>query len=162
TTSTTVPYRLTFDASGDVRTDTYTHPNSVSGVWCIQAFGSVVNPGSVDAAQLASDLAALDAAFQALSATVASGNVGLGAGQAWYDETASRVQGTTYTNTYGRPIMVNVTVYTSSTNSASFYVDGVCVSFAVANATANFYTLSAIVPGGATYRLAQPAGLLSG
>ncbi|MNT27879.1 hypothetical protein D3C72_1635310 [compost metagenome] len=32
----------------------------------MHAFGAVVNPGSVDAAQLASDLAALDAEFQTL------------------------------------------------------------------------------------------------
>ncbi len=40
------------------------HPTFVSGVWTIQAFGTVTNPGSVDAAQLASDYAALNAAFQ--------------------------------------------------------------------------------------------------
>ncbi|MFY3603265.1 phage tail protein [Achromobacter xylosoxidans] len=41
-----------------------THPQNVTGVWTIQAFGAVTNPGSVDAAQLASDYAALNAAFQ--------------------------------------------------------------------------------------------------
>ena len=40
------------------------HPTFVSGVWIIQAFGAIVNSGSLDAAQLASDLAALNASFQ--------------------------------------------------------------------------------------------------
>lgn len=57
--------RLTFDASRVARTATETRPTNVSGVWTIQAFGAVTNPGSVDAAQLSSDLAALQAAYQA-------------------------------------------------------------------------------------------------
>ena len=55
----------TFDASLVARTATESRPSNVSGVWTIQAFGAVTNPGSVDAAQLASSLAALQAAYQA-------------------------------------------------------------------------------------------------
>ncbi|MCZ8437195.1 phage tail protein [Achromobacter xylosoxidans] len=47
-----------------------TRPLNATGVWTIQAFGAVTNPGSVDAAQLASDYAALSAAFQSLSAAI--------------------------------------------------------------------------------------------
>lgn len=68
--STADHYSLAIDISRNVRTDVYTRPNSVSGVWCIQAFGAVVNPGSVDAAQLASDMAALNAAFQTLAGEI--------------------------------------------------------------------------------------------
>lgn len=56
--------RLTFDASRVARTATETRPTNVAGVWTIQAFGAVTNPGAADAAQLASDYAALNAAFQ--------------------------------------------------------------------------------------------------
>lgn len=56
----------TFDASRVARTTTETRSLNVTGVWTVHAFGAVVNPGSVDAAQLASDLAALDAEFQTL------------------------------------------------------------------------------------------------
>lgn len=62
--------RLTFDASRVARTATETRPTNVAGVWTIQAFGAVTNPGSADAAQLASDYAALSAAFQSLSAAI--------------------------------------------------------------------------------------------
>lgn len=56
----------TFDASLVARTATETRPSNVSGVWTIQAFGTVVNPGSVNAAQLASDYAVLNSAVQGL------------------------------------------------------------------------------------------------
>lgn len=46
------------------RTAPETRSTNVSGAWTIQAFGAVTNPGSADAAQLASDLAVLQAAFQ--------------------------------------------------------------------------------------------------
>lgn len=58
--------QTTFDASRVARTAAETRPLNVTGVWTVHAFGAVVNPGSVDAAQLASDLAALDAEFQTL------------------------------------------------------------------------------------------------
>jgi len=58
---------VTFDASRVARTAAETRSLNATGVWTVHAFGAVVNPGSVDAAQLASDLAALQAAFQALS-----------------------------------------------------------------------------------------------
>ncbi|MFY3630846.1 phage tail protein [Achromobacter xylosoxidans] len=45
-------------------------PLNVTGVWTIQAFGAVTNPGAADAAQLASDYAALNAVFQSLSGAI--------------------------------------------------------------------------------------------
>ncbi|GEM_PF-2109590 len=58
--------RITFDASLAARTATETRALNVTGVWTVHAFGTVANPGSVEAAQLANDLAALGAAFQSL------------------------------------------------------------------------------------------------
>lgn len=55
---------------GPPRSGDKTHPQNVTGVWTIQAFGVVTNPGSVDAAQLASDYAALNAALQSLSGAI--------------------------------------------------------------------------------------------
>ncbi|WP_348995573.1 phage tail protein [Achromobacter sp. HNDS-1] len=57
-------YSFSFDASRVARTAGETRPLSVSGVWTIQAFGTVTNPGAADAAQLATDYAALNAALQ--------------------------------------------------------------------------------------------------
>ncbi|MFY2022810.1 phage tail protein [Achromobacter dolens] len=55
---------IRFDSAAVTRTASETRVTNVSGVWTIQAFGAVTNPGSVDAARLASDLAMLQAAFQ--------------------------------------------------------------------------------------------------
>ncbi|MFY3289103.1 hypothetical protein ACOTEE_27635 [Achromobacter xylosoxidans] len=59
-----------FDNSVVARTAAENRPTNVSGVWIIQAFGAVTNPGAADAAQLASDYAALNAAFQTLSSQI--------------------------------------------------------------------------------------------
>ncbi|MFM9894672.1 phage tail protein [Achromobacter xylosoxidans] len=55
---------IRFDSAAVTRTAPETRSTNVSGAWTIQAFGAVTNPGSADAAQLASDLAVLQAAFQ--------------------------------------------------------------------------------------------------
>lgn len=92
-----------FDASRVARTAAETRPQNVSGVWTVQAFGAVTNPGSADAAQLASDYAALNAAFQTVRSQV------LGVGQSYQDVTASRAFDlTVYTNTTGRPIVIHI------------------------------------------------------
>ncbi|CKH74866.1 MULTISPECIES: phage tail protein [Achromobacter] len=57
--------------NGTPRTAAETRPINVSGVWTIHAFGAVTNPGSADAAQLASDYAALNSAFQTLNGQLA-------------------------------------------------------------------------------------------
>lgn len=57
-------------ANGTPRTASETRPINVSGVWTIHAFGAVTNPGAADAAQLASDYAALNAALQTLSGQI--------------------------------------------------------------------------------------------
>jgi hypothetical protein len=59
-----------FDASRVARTAAETRPQNVTGAWTIQAFGAVTNPGAADAAQLASDYAALNAAFQSLDSAI--------------------------------------------------------------------------------------------
>jgi hypothetical protein len=78
----------------------------------------------------------------------------IGVGQTWQDVTASRASETTYTNSTGKPIMVNVM---ETTNSNSYlYVDGVLVAQAVG--TGSDSTMSAIVPNGSTYSATLPGG----
>ncbi|CUK06612.1 Uncharacterised protein [Achromobacter xylosoxidans] len=62
---------LAFDNEAVVRTASENRPKNVAGAWTIQAFGVVTNPGNVDVAQLASDHAALNAAFQQLEEQLA-------------------------------------------------------------------------------------------
>lgn len=55
---------MTNGANGTPRIASETRSLNVAGVWTVHAFGAVVNPGSVDAAQLASDYATLSGSFQ--------------------------------------------------------------------------------------------------
>lgn len=78
---------------------------------------------------------------------------GIGIGQTWQDVTSSRVGGTTYTNSTGKPIMVNIVRgQRGYVNSISLTVGGVVVARSVTASDAGS-TMSAIVPNGATYIL---------
>lgn len=138
---------------GPPRSGDKTHPQNVTGVWTIQAFGAVTNPGSVDAAQLASDYAALNAALQTLSGKIASA---FGVGQAWQDQTVptQRQNGIVYTNSTGKPIIVTV-AGTSDTAGASitFYVDTVPSSTSTYPSAPAIIAASAVIPPGSTYRI---------
>jgi hypothetical protein len=77
-----------------------------------------------------------------------------GFSQQWYDVTAQRALGVTYSNTTGKPIMVNVSV-TLNNADTGIYVNNILVS-------RSFYTfnqvavlLTAIVPPNGTYALIQ-------
>ena len=83
----------------------------------------------------------------------------LGVGQTWQDVAASRSAGVTYTNTTGKPIVVNVTCIRSAATSpvSSFVVDGVTVNriISTSGVVSGGETLDAssqvIVPNGSTY-----------
>jgi hypothetical protein len=75
----------------------------------------------------------------------------IGVDQTWQNLTASRVVGTTYTNSTGRPIAVSI--YASTTNPGGrLTVDGITVSYQyIASGTAGAAGPSAIIPNGSTY-----------
>lgn len=79
----------------------------------------------------------------------------LGYGQTWQDVSGSRVSGTTYYNTTGKPIMVIVTSSSSSSNgqSLTLTIAGVSVSNAYFALTTNQFVgnCTGIVPPGASY-----------
>jgi hypothetical protein len=56
----------TYTLANGAGVGTETRPLNMTGVWTVHAFGAVVNPGSVDAAQLASDYGTLNALVQNL------------------------------------------------------------------------------------------------
>lgn len=97
--TTTVTASLTFDASRSVRTSHETRPHNIAVMWCIKAWNAPVNQGTIDIAGLAANVSALGSRPRSL-----------GDGQAWQNVTASRVSGTVYTNTTGRPIQVQVSI----------------------------------------------------
>jgi hypothetical protein len=92
--------------------------------------------------------------------------VPLGVDQTWQNVTASRAVSTTYTNTTGRPIVVAIS---GSIGSFANYnivlsVDGVIVEAPAGSLNGDGAapnSVSAIVPNGATYRVAPNAGTLS-
>ena len=75
----------------------------------------------------------------------------LGFGQTWQNVLASRALATNYTNTTGRPILVQVGVVGAGVVS-SMLVDGVTVS-AIGSAGGDRATHSAVVPNGSVYRV---------
>ena len=83
-------------------------------------------------------------------------NTQLGVGQTWQNVSGSRVLGTTYTNTTGKPIVVSV----SGTNTAlgtqglSLSVSGLVVATVAQNSgatTGYSVVVSAVIPVSATY-----------
>src|SRR5574343_126362 len=91
----------------------------------------------------------------------------LGVGQTWQDLTSTRVHNTVYTNTTGRPILVQVLVIHLNTGGMVLLVDGLVVSFESAaigsGANVNLRAvLSAVVPAGSTYQTEPPTPDFSG
>ncbi len=83
----------------------------------------------------------------------------LGLGQTWQDVTASRVVGTTYTNTTGKPILVQVSIDITTTGLWRATVAGVIVSDVKANSSYQDYVnFSFIVSNGSTYSVTQLSG----
>lgn len=124
-----------------------------SGTWGISITGNAATATSATSA--ASATTAGSCSGNAASAT--TDNQHLGIGQTWQNMTASRVSGTTYTNTTTRPIMVKVSFYrgdnTNGYVTVTSVVGGVTIDFvklffSIENNTVN---TTFIVPPGATY-----------
>lgn len=80
----------------------------------------------------------------------------IGVNQTWNDVTASRALTTTYTNTTGKPIMVNVRVSVNSVATMALAVGGLAIATARNdNASVVSATLSAIVPNNVTYSVTK-------
>lgn len=140
--TTNVGGRLDFNASRSVRTAAETRPLNVTGVWTIHAFAAVANGGSVDIAQLVSDHAALNAAFQTLRAQV------FGVGQTLQDMGASRAFGVTYTNSTGRPISVYIVGSSNSSSGGNMYVmvGGIAGTRSITTMNGVSLALTAVIP----------------
>lgn len=120
--STGPQYRADFDASRVARTDVETRMLNVTGCFVIKAFGVVVNPGSVDAAQLATDYAVLNAAVQTAQGQISKA---FGVGQQWYTYTAAERGGSnTYVNSTPQPILVKYTGTSTAAGNLAMVLDG--------------------------------------
>lgn len=77
---------------------------------------------------------------------------GIGYGQTWQDVKASRVKGTTYYNTTGKPIIVSITNTYSVSSRGILTVDSIEVSeFYGTGAENHAFTLYALIPPGSSY-----------
>ena len=86
----------------------------------------------------------------------------IGVGQTWQNVTGSRTSSTTYTNTTGKPIQVNIRCRVVASNASlnpelTLEVDGIGLAKVGVSPNGSamtvFGTLTAIVPPGSTYRL---------
>ena len=85
----------------------------------------------------------------------------LGAGQTWQNMSGSRSPGVVYTNTTGRPIMVNIT-FNPTGSTASVSVAGVQVgATTTVSGYSNYQTISFIVPNGNSYQSSNIAGSIN-
>ena len=90
------------------------------------------------------------ATLQAVTGTLALQSDGVGFSQTWQNVAGSRVLGTTYTNSTGKPIAVSVQVQSTTNGTNTIVVAG--VTAAQTTTQANLGTsLFVIVPPGATY-----------
>ncbi|WP_431482409.1 phage tail protein [Pseudomonas solani] len=117
-----------------------TRPFNVTGCWVVKMGSGVTNPGAIDAAAISSIYAALVTRVESLEARPRA----LGDGQTWQNLTASRVSGTTYTNTTGRPIFVQASI---STGGITVVCNGVSI-------VPNGFHAAFVVPNGGTYSIA--------
>jgi hypothetical protein len=87
----------------------------------------------------------------------------LGYNQTWQDVTSSRVSGTTYTNSTGKPIQVNVAgVCTSGSAILYLTVGGVVISGGQVQSLANLTAqVGAIIPPGTSYVLSVNFGTVT-
>lgn len=84
-----------------------------------------------------------------------SESVAIGIGQTWQNMTASRVSGTTYTNSTGKPIFILAYVYSGSNQAMSGFIDGIQVTYSLTNGTVASLaiTTTLLVPNGSTYSI---------
>ncbi len=123
---------------------TLTHPDGVGAV-------------SIDSNNIAkSDVINAALALKANTADLKE----IGVGQTWQDVTASRAIGTTYTNSTGKPIAINIRLQPlAAATVVSLTINGVIASVQIANVSyQNNIHLNGIVPNGVTYSYNVTAG----
>lgn len=80
----------------------------------------------------------------------------IGVGQTWQDMTASRSTGVTYTNTTGKPILINIWSGGANFTSASLTVNSIIIdSYSVNTSNGALAKIGGLVPAGATYSVAM-------
>jgi len=111
------------------------------------------------AADVLTKVKAVDGAGSDLNADLVDGVQGAllgigGQGYSWVDETANRVVGTTYINTYGKPIMVALNLISTAATAISLTIDSISIWSDYQSLTNRRISIEgAIIPNGSTYIL---------
>lgn len=105
---------ITDGVNGTPRTATETRPLNVTGCWLIKLFGAVVNVGSADASQLASDYANLASRVSSLES---------GAGRTW--KSPIRSVTTIYQNTDGLEREISIVLAATAGRIIEVSADGI-------------------------------------
>lgn len=106
--------------------------------------------GKVELATTAETKTGTDTARAVTPAGLAGAS--LGAGQSWTDVDSSRVLGTTYTNSTGKPILVNVYMQSSASNASPELTIGGVKVYGPSQQNATYASsVSGLVPNDVTY-----------
>jgi len=94
-----------------------------------------------------------------ITGTANSLNAGLGVNQTWQDVTGSRVSGTTYTNSTGKPIFISIQAAPESSGGAylDVFINGVTLGYLAQGSGGSPNTIyssfwTVVVPSGDTYK----------
>lgn len=81
----------------------------------------------------------------------------VGLAQTWQNMTASRAQGTTYTNSTGKPIMLSICSGSAASSGVALVVSGLSVATSLIQLAGGSFiaSVTAMVPPGATYSVAS-------
>jgi hypothetical protein len=130
--------------------------NPIASTGAVSATGNITATGTVTATGNISTSGTITATSTATASDflVATKSIkSIGIGQTWQDLTASRVLGTTYVNTSGRPIMIMVSVtYVSVGSTATLTVGGVTIASSFNGFNEVFST---IVPDATSYAVSS-------
>lgn len=86
-----------------------------------------------------------------------AGSSGLGVGQSWQNVAASRVIGTTYTNTTGKPIAVQAGILSTTVGTQYLAINGINTYGATAAVSGVGFSFGIVPPGG-TYVITRDGG----
>jgi hypothetical protein len=127
--------------------------------------GDIIYRNATQWTRLAKGTATQVLAMNAGATAPAWATAGVGGGQTWQDVKASRALSTTYTNSTGKPIFVSIAVvWGNATGSVTLTIDGIIVQKFWSNPDSSDMSLSvsAIVPNGSTYSVAQTSNVAAG
>ena len=129
-------------------TATNTGATTINGDPCIDPQGNALTAGYIGTN------ADTTAVFDGTSWVVSEIEGQIGVNQTWQDVKGSRATATTYTNTTGKPIGIQVTASsTAAADNLTYSVDGAVIGRTYMGSAFNSFNVSFIVPVGSTYQV---------